>query len=325
MIRRAALALLVLGPALAAAAPPPVRGVAVTLWGEEAELGAAPHELAAVGANHVALAVFWRQHDVAATELAPVPSVTVSDDRLRAAIRAARAAGLEVFLLPIIDVEVRAIGAWRGTLAPASIDLWWTSYQRFILHYAALAAEEKVGLFAVGSELGSTEAWRDRWYALISRVRKVYPGRLTYSANWDHYEAVSFWERLDAVGVTGYNELARSDDAAEEELAAAWVPVQARLRAFAARAAKPLMLTEVGYPSQDGAARRPWDYTVRARADMEEQRRCFSALARAWRDDPVLEGIFIWEWSGAGGTSDLGYTPRGKPAEIVLRSWFRMK
>ncbi len=227
--------------------------------------------------------------------------------------------------MPIIDVEERAAGVWRGTLKPADIDLWWRAYVRFILHYATIAAEEKVALFAVGSELASTEAWRDRWFALISSVRRRYTGKLTYSANWDHFEHVSFWQRLDAVGVTGYNQLTDGNDATEEELAAAWRPVRARLSDFAAKGGRPLLLTEVGYTSQDGAARRPWDYTVRARVDLEEQRRCYAALARVWRDDPALHGVFIWEWSGGGGTRDAGYTPRGKPAEIVLRSWFGMK
>jgi hypothetical protein len=310
-------------PALVAAAPP-MRGVAVGMWAGS-EPDRAVEEIAGLGASHVALAVFWRQRDVRASEIAPAAEISTSDERLRAAIRRARAIGLEVFLLPIVDVEVRRPGEWRGTLAPADLPAWWRAYHRFILHYAALAAEEEVALFAVGSELAATEAWRDRWYGLISAVRRRYPGKLVYSANWDHFEKVSFWERLDYVGVTGYNELTRDDDASEDELLMAWRQVRARLVGFAARAGRPLVLTEVGYTSQNGAARRPWDYTVRARVDVEEQRRCYAAFVRAWRGDPALAGVFFWEWGGRGGLRDAGYTPRGKPAEIVLRSWFGMK
>jgi hypothetical protein len=31
----------------------------------------------------------------------------------------------------------------------------------------------------------------------------------------------------------------------------------------------------------------------------------------------------IWQWTpNSGGRQDRGYTPRGKPAEDVLREWF---
>ena len=320
MIRTLALALLV-ALAAAARAAPPVRGVAVGLYGES-DVAWALDEIAALGATHVALAVFWRQRDVRAVELAPAPAITVPDERLRKTIRRARRAGLEVFLLPIVDVEKRTRGEWRGTLRPASVDAWWMAYERFILHYAAIAGEEQVALFAVGSELASTELWRDRWYHLISGVEKRFAGDLVYSANWDHHEPVSFWERLDYLGVTGYSELTADRDASVETLTAAWRRARDALIAFAKKRGKPLILTEVGYPSQDGAAVHPWDYTVRAAVDVEEQRRCWAAFIAAWRGEPALRGVFVWEWSGAGGPEDPNYTPRGKPAEALLRRWF---
>ncbi len=93
MSRRVLVLALLLAASPAAAAPPPVRGVAVGLWGES-DPAPAIGEIAALGATHVALAVFWRQRDVRATELAPAPAITIPDERLRAAIRHARAAAL---------------------------------------------------------------------------------------------------------------------------------------------------------------------------------------------------------------------------------------
>lgn len=313
-----ALALALLSASASAA---PMRGIAVGLYGDR-DVGRALDEIAAAGASHVALAVFWGQEDVRARAVAP-SRLTVHDARLVATIRRARAAGLQVFLLPIVDVEQRKMGEWRGTLRPDDIDAWWRSYQGFILHYADVAAAEGVALFAVGSELGSTEGWRDRWYGLISAVARRYKGPLTYSANWDHYRSVSFWERLDYVGVTGYHELTKRSDASVAELAGAWGKVRGELEEFATRAGRPLLFTEVGWPSQDGAATRPWDYTVRAPVDLEEQRRCYAAFVEAWSDRPSLSGVFFWDWEGEGGAADPGYTPRGKPAEQVLRRWFR--
>jgi hypothetical protein len=224
-------------------------------------------------------------------------------------------------MFPIVLLDKTAPGEWRGTLAPTDVDAWWTSYEAFILHHARLATDVGAAALVVGSELGSTEAWRDRWYHLLARVEAAYTGQRWYSANWDHYDQVSFWRRLDAIGVTGYFELTTDADATAAALAAAWKAPREALLAFAAAQKKPLILTEVGYPSRDGAAGQPWNYTSDAAIDVEEQRRAYRALATAWGGS-ALAGVFAWEWSGDGGARDGGYTPRGKPAECELASWY---
>ncbi len=279
-------------------------------------------EIARVGANWVALVVSWSQPSVHSSRLSRDAS-TIPDAVLVASIRAAHAAGLKVLIFPILDVKRRRMGEWRGTIAPRKRGLWWHSYERFILHYAEVARREGAAALLVGSELGSTETWRDRWYHLLSRVQRTYAGTLIYSANWDHYGQVSFWRRLDAIGVTGYFELTKNTDASEAQLRAAWSKARATLTAFAIKRGKPLWITEVGYMSRDGAAIQPWNYGSRGRLDLEEQRRCYAAFRDAWNGNSGLGGVFWWNWYGKGGTADRGYTPKGKPAEGVLRRWFR--
>ncbi len=281
-------------------------------------------EIAGLGATHVALVVTWSQRDVRATKIAP-GSATVADERVVAAIAAAHRAGLEILLFPILTLDRTGPGKWRGTVAPRDRGAWWDSYERFILHYAELAAAGKVEALLVGSELGSTEGWRDRWYHLISRVEKVYSGAVVYSANWDHFDQVSFWRRLDAFGVNGYFELTRDHDAPAAELTRAWRRARHDLLALAAARKLPLWITEVGYTSTDGAATTPWDYTTRAGLDLEEQRRCYAAFRAAWDGVAGLDAVFFWSWQGAGGPRDRGYTPRGKPAEQLVRAWFQAR
>ncbi len=293
--------------------------MSIGLW-DSSDPSARLGEVAELGATDVALVFAWRQKDVHDTALAPGPG-TASDDEIRAAIEAAHARGLRVLLFPIVELDEVGPGAWRGTLAPSDVDAWWSSYETFIAHAAQVAADERVEALSIGSELGSTEGWRDRWCHLASRVQKIFGGELTYSANWDHFDRVSFAERLDFLGVTGYFELAKDDDASEDALAKAWKDPRARLEAWAAKTKKPLVITEIGWPSVDGGAVHPWDYTASGDVDLEEQRRAYRAFARAWGRSS-LAGVFFWEWSGAGGAHDRGYTPRDKPAECVLASWF---
>jgi hypothetical protein len=304
---------------------PPMRGAALPLWSRRADLVAWAtsrlDEQVALGATCVELVVMGRQRDRTASELGPSPTEP-SAAEFKAIVAAARARHLDVLLLPIIELEHVEDGAWRGTIAPADLDRWWASYLRFILRYAELAAASQVSWLAIGSELGSTEAWRDRWYHLISQVRQVFPGKLLYSANWDHYEQVSFWARLDAIGVSSYFGIAATSEDSTSAMAQRWRRIQTELARFAVKLDKPLLLTELGYPSRDGATRAPWDYTREGPVDLEEQRRAFAAVAAAWLDNAV-SGVMIWEISSDGGPRDPGYSPRGKPAWCVLAAWWR--
>ncbi len=304
-----------------------MRGAALPLWTARPDrvawATARLDELAAIGATHVELVVMGQQRDGKSDEVLPSPGGPTAAE-LRDIAAAARARRLEVMLLPIIELEQLGDGDWRGTLAPRDRDAWWQSYERFVLGHAEQAAAAGVSWLAIGSELGSTEGWRDRWYHLISGVRKVFPGKLLYSANWDHYEAVSFWPRLDAIGVSSYFSVAASADDSLAAMALRWRKVQRQLAAFAAARELPLILTEVGVPSRDGAAMAPWDYTREGEVDLEEQRRALAALAASWPAGG-LTGVMIWEVAGDGGAEDAGYSPRGKPAWCVLAAWWLAK
>ena len=267
------------------------------------------------------MAVHWHQRDVEATAIAP-GSLTPPDAVVRAAISRARERGLEVMVFPIVWVEQRGPGKWRGTLEPRDVDRWWSAYERFIVHYATLAERGGAEWMSVGSELGSTEAWRQRWFHLIGRVRRRYSGALIYSANWDHHARVSFWQRLDAVGINGYFSLAKKPGASVDAMAARWVKVGRRLLGRAAAAGKPLVLTEVGYLSRAGSAVDPWNYTRGAPVDGAAQRRAYAAFAAAWERTGQLGGVFFWNYNGDGGPRDRDYTPRGKPAAKVVRRFF---
>ncbi len=305
----------------------PVRGMALSPHYERPEQGlrfdTMVDEIAQIRASHISIVVSWGQETVASSEIAPHPTETQSDEVIRRLIRRARARGLKVMLFPILWVEQRKIGEWRGTLKPSDPERWWRGYEAFILHYARMAAEERAAIFSVGSEFASLEHEAARWYGLIAQVRGVFRGQLLYSANWDHYVGVPFWDAVDLVGLTGYYRLTESLEPSAEELVRAWADVRDRLTRWQRIVQKPLVFTEVGYPSIDGAARSPWDYTQGRSLDLEEQRLAYEAFYTVWIDEPALSGVFFWNWWGPGGADDPWYTPKGKPAEAVIRRWFR--
>ena len=280
-------------------------------------------EIVAVGATDVSLVVRWKQDNVKSDAIRPSDDVTTPDELLERVIDAARERGLRIFLLPIIYLDKRARGVWRGTIAPKDPDAWWSAYNAFILHYATIAGKHNVELFSVGSELLSMEREDKRWRELIAKVRAIYKGNLTYSANWDHFEVPSFWDALDIAGMTAYQELTDKPNPTVDELNPGWRALRARLDSWSKRIGRDYIFTEIGFPSHREGAAHPWDYTSQSIPAHELQARCFRSMFETWHQEEKLGGLYVWNWFGFRSPEDRGYTPRGKPSEEVLRHWYK--
>ncbi|HSW44119.1 MAG TPA: hypothetical protein VLM89_00940 [Phycisphaerae bacterium] len=283
-------------------------------------------EIAEMGADTVLISNAGYQEHAGSETFQIDPAVTPTEQQWQDIFRIAHAHGLRVIFMPIILLSDPRGNEWRGVISPPNWDDWFEQYRDFILHFARLAQANKVEVFSVGSELVSTEKYTDRWRKLISDVRKVYSGRLTYSANWDHYKVVGFWDQLDLVGMTSYYKLSSEPRPSAEALGDAWKPIRRGILRWQKEVGKPLLFTEVGWASQEGASIEPWNYYYKQEATaagLEEQRNCYRAFMETWGDAPQVGGMIWWEWTGSpGGPKDYNYTPRGKPAEKELRAWF---
>ncbi len=283
-------------------------------------------EIAALGADAVLISNAGYQEHAGSETFQIDPAVTPSEEQWKEIFRIAHGNGLRVVFMPIILLSSPRGNEWRGVINPPNWDDWFEQYREFLMHFARIAQANNVEVMAVGSELVSTERYTERWRKLITDVRKVFRGKLTYSANWDHYKVVEFWDQLDLVGMTSYYKLASEPKPPLETLVEAWKPIKRGLLRWQQQIGKPLLFTEVGWPSQEGAAIEPWNYYYKQEATqggLEEQRNCYKAFMEVWFDTPGVGGIIWWEWNDTpGGPSDYNYTPRGKPAEKELRAWF---
>ena len=306
------------------------RGVSLGLFSEDPGWSYRPllDEIAATGADHVELVVAWYQTDGAATEIGEHPRFTAPASAVRAAIRDAHAAGLAVLLFPIVRLSApRNSDDWRGTLQPRDRAAWWRSYGDRLEALARLAAEEHVAMLSVGSELSTLDgpADHDAWRQVIARVRRRYGGPLLYSGNWDHFADVAMYDLVDRIGLCAYFALVDGGGPhAVDDLVRGWRDWRAELARFARKWGRSLTLTEVGYRSIAGAGASPWDEGSPGTVDLEEQRRCYEAFRRVWRDAPseLLAGLYVWNWYGWGGATSRSYSPRGKPAADELRQLF---
>ena len=287
-------------------------------------------EIAATGANTVCLSVAAYQENCSSTSIFIDSRKVPTDKRVTALIDYAHRRGLRVVIMPIVLLENPRDGEWRGKIDPKNWDDWWEDYTNFVMHYLWLAAGAKAEIFVIGSELVSTEDQAPRWRELIARVRKHYAGLVCYSANWDHYTGIKWWNDLDVIGMTTYYDLTDGEEATVERLVESWAKIKRDILAWRAKVKLPILFTEVGWPNQTTCAQYPWDYYRQPdKPDPTAQSNCFEAFFRTWSNEKDVAGYLIWEWrnhpSQKIGPEDTSYTPCGKPAMKVIKRYLNSR
>ena len=237
-----------------------------------------------------------------------------SDDGVRQLARLAHALGMKVLLKPQLWLN-RGNPSDLVFRAPSKRAQWFARYQVFLEHYANLAKEIHADVLCIGVELAKMTEHEADWRRLIARARELYPGPLTYAANYGvEFERIAFWDALDYIGLDEYYPL--PDDLSADALVLKIEQVQRKF-------ARPVIFTEAGFASTAEANRRPWQESGQT-VDLELQVRCFEVLLRAFYDKPWFEGIYWWKvgTNGYGGPKDGSHTPWNKPAMTVIQRWY---
>jgi len=282
-------------------------------------------ELADMGCTWIDLSIAAHQDNVRSEAIFLEKTNTPSDKDILRVLAKAKSRGMGVMLMPVVLLNNSGSKDWRGIINPPNWDTWFASYVQFITGMARIAQQGDVDIFVVGSELLSTESYRERWIGTIAEIKKVYKGKLTYSSNWDHYESVTFWDQLDYVGMNNYYELAKKPGVPVAELNKTWEPIKKNILDFAAKQKKPFMFTEVGWHNLVNTLSEPWNYVAEGPIDDNEQLHAFQSFVESWQNVPNQQfmGAFIWEWYPGGHYHDRGtYSLQGTPALEVVKKWF---
>lgn len=288
-------------------------------------------ELAATGTNWIALVVTGYQETITSTVIWYDLPQTSTDDDLVHVFGKARELGLNVMLKPHVDL-LNDPQHWRGEIGwdfdESQWSTWFISYDNFISHYAALAAQNQdvVKIFSVGTELVATSSRETEWQQLLRKVRAGFGGKLVYASNWDE-PARGWWAELDYIGVDAYFPLeTASDTPSVEDLKVAWQPHIEELENLHQQYGRPLILTEIGYRSVQGAHANPAQWQQSAAFDQTEQENLYRAAMDTFCGRDWLAGMYWWNWltnPNQGGLDDTDYTPHGKSAETVLMEYYR--
>jgi hypothetical protein len=287
-------------------------------------------EIADLGLDTVSLVIDTRQENAWSTRIYLDMRMTPTPEQLADLIGHAKSKKLRVILMPIVLLDNPIGNQWRGVIAPSpegggkgGWDEWFDSYREMLKHFAWVAEQNHVDVLSVGSELVSAESKLSQWKHTIDDVRAIFHGQLTYSANWDHYTSIPFWDQLDLIGMNSYYKLGENKDVTVDQIVDRWHEIQTDLLKFQAKVNKPLLFLEIGWCSLENAAHEPWDYTkTELEVDPDLQRKLYEGYFKAWYGHPALGGFIVWEWTpGDGGLEDKGYTPENKPAQDVLKQW----
>ena len=261
------------------------------------------------------------------------------DAALAHAVASARRAGARSVLLQphLLLSESGGYSAWLRRTSAEHWEEFFDELEPMLAHYALLAELLDVELLCVGTELTTsnanegldpaTKAVHDRgWAEAIELARRSYGGALTYGAGWPaEARAFPHWRALDYVGVSLFPRFASLREAPPETsaLRRQWGTILAGIAELSAREERPALIVEMGLRSTVLAGT---ETAVGAGpADGAEQARLWAGFSaalgerRAAGDGPA--GLYLWKWPAAPGVdSARGYSPRGKPAQPLLRA-----
>ena len=242
--------------------------------------------------------------------------------------------GMRVHLKPHVWLG----DGWRSNLQPEGDDwdTWFDVYQKEMVNYAKIAQYTGVGLFCIGTELRTVIENRPQaWSTLITEVKKVYTGKLTYAANWDDpIDKIPFWDEMDYIGIQAYFPLTDHNLPEIAAIKEGWKPHLSMLEKASEKYDKPILFTEVGYRSDASATIKPWEWGSRLgilynKKSDRTQQYAYEALFETLWDKPWFAGCYIWQWhantTAESLKTDVDFTPRFKPAENTIAKWYGTK
>jgi len=290
-------------------------------------------EAVRLGATWISLTPFGRAWDLKATGVDKNFEQPFADNErnLRRAVKQAHARGLKVLLVPHLWIES---GEWRGELDPGTDEGWQhfaESYRAFVLGWARFAAAQHVDMLAAGVELRSwlTTTHAPSFFPILRDIRRVYPGLLTYAANWDDVDQTVILGELDVIGVNAFYPLTDKPNATDAELVSGGLEVAKKVQALAQLWHKPVMFNEFGYTARPDPALRPWewpDHMSGVKVDAHAQAAAYRGLLAGMRQTPELVGAFMWRFAAdpddLSQEAEWGFSPRGREAELWLRDAF---
>lgn len=272
------------------------------------------------GANYIILVPNSLQETAQSEDITYTSKATLGDEELIKFINYAHQIGLKVILKPTVNCKS---GTWRAHINFFDKDVhcepkwsnWFASYTKLQLHFAKIAEETKCELFIAGCEMVMSERREQEWRKLISDIRTVYHGPVSYNTDKYQEDNVTWWDCVDVIASSGYYPISDWDQELD------------RIEKVVMKFNKPFFFSECGCKSTVGSSRIPNSWQLCGDVDLQEQADWFTAMFEACKKRDWVEGYGIWDWTWKQyplhrATTNGGYDIYGKPAEQVVQKYF---
>ena len=245
---------------------------------------------------------------------------TLSDEELIKMIDYFHSKGVRVALKPTVNCKD---GTWRAHIAFFDKDVvcepkwsnWFKAYSEFQCYYAKIAQETKCEMFVAGCEMVMSEHRTEEWRQVLSDIKKVYSGPVSYNTDKYQEDNVEFWDAVDVISSSGYYPI---DD---------WERQLDRIEAVVKKYNKPFFFAETGCMSSKGSSNIPNNWELRGTIDLEEQAAWYEVMFDAISKRDWVEGTCLWSWTydlynEEDAKNSFDYDLFGKPSEKVVKKYY---
>ena len=246
-------------------------------------------------------------------------------------IKQAKKEGLKIMLKPHVWVMGEGWCGQFGLKTEQDWLEWEKDYTKYILTNATIAQKYNVEVLCIGTEYKIAATKRSIfWGELIRSIRKIYNGKVTYAANWDNYQNISFWKELDYIGVDAYFPLSETKTPDIKTLNTKWEKEVNTLKSFSEKNDKKILFTEFGYKSTHFSAWNQWEIEnikQDEHVNLKAQIDAYYALFNNVWNQQWFNGGFLWKWYAddhkSGGLNNSDYTPQHKPVEKIIKQYYK--
>ena len=281
----------------------------------------------ALGANTIALAFPLYTNSLTSNRVAPrlicgnENYQSPPRELLASIVQLAHAAGLQVFLRPLIDQEVlfrQSAKDWRGILAPTNLSLWFRNYIASIKPYLVMAQSSHVEHVAIESELNGI-ADAPNWTSAIAAARAIYKGDLAFNYSWNT-PAKKAWRPYTSLGIDAYPVVTDvSISQTPAQLLGQWNHLLHTNPDYVVPLLSRVTIDEIGIPAQQGAYGKPFAGSLPLAShpfNQSVQLRWFTA-ACAFMKQHAMRGIYYFgPWVGTNRGSMLTSPSPARPSDI---------
>ncbi|MBQ8781595.1 MAG: 1,4-beta-xylanase [Oscillospiraceae bacterium] len=242
---------------------------------------------------------------------------TMSREELENFISLAHSKGLRTALKPTVNCRN---GTWRAHINFFDEDVpcepkwsnWFKAYTDFQLYFAETAEKCGCEMFIAGCEMVQTERREAEWRKLISDIRTVYSGLVSYNTDKYQEHNVKWWDAVDVISSSGYYPV---DD---------WENQLDRIEKAILKFNKPFFFAECGCMSATGSKFVPNDWSVKGDYDPDGQAEWYRAMFDACSKREWVKGFSVWDWSWkqCSCQTNKGYEIHNKPAEAVISEFY---